>query len=94
MTTEEEMEAFFIVKSILRSHVPADKITFRDAQSYFSVFYDNNNRKPICRFYFNTSNKSLGIIGSDKSEVKHRIERLDDIYAYSEALIQSAKAYL
>lgn len=94
VTTDEEMEAFFIVKSILRSHIPADKITFRDAQSYFSVFYDNNNRKPICRFYFNTTNKSIGVIGNDKLETKHKVEYLDDIYIYSEDLIKSAIAYL
>lgn len=94
VTTDEEMEAFFIVKSILRSHIPVDKITFRDAQSYFSVFYDNNNRKPICRFYFNTTNKSIGVIGNDKLETKHKVECLDDIYTYSEDLIKSAIAYL
>lgn len=94
VTTDEEIEAFFIVKSILRSHIPADKITFRDAQSYFSVFYDNNNRKPICRFYFNTTNKSIGVIGNDKLETKHKVECLDDIYIYSEDLIKSAIYYL
>lgn len=94
VTTEEEMEAFYIVKSILRSHIPIDKITSRDAQSYFSVFYDNNNRKPICRFYFNTANKSIAIIGSDKTETKYKIQCLDDIFSYSENLIQSALIYL
>jgi len=35
VTTEEEMEGFYIVKSILRTMMPSNRITYRDAQSYF-----------------------------------------------------------
>lgn len=93
VTTEEEIEAYYIVKSILRNHIQAERVTFRDAQSYFAIFCDDNNRKPICRLYFNTANKYIGIFDADKKETKHRIETLDDIYNHQEELINSVKRY-
>ena len=66
-TTEEELEGFYIVKSMLRSTLPAERITYRDAQTYFAIFCDDNNRKPICRLYFNNpQNKSIRIFQNDK----------------------------
>lgn len=94
-TTEEELEAFYIVKSILRNTIPADRITFRDAQTYFAIFIDNNNRKPICRLYFNSeSNKRLAILDKTKKEVLFKLTTLDDIYRYSDQLIEIASIYL
>lgn len=55
VTTEEELEAFQIVKAILREKIPAERIAHRDTQSYFGVLLDDNNRKPVCRFHFGTS---------------------------------------
>jgi hypothetical protein len=94
VTTDDELQAFFIVKAILRQHITSDKITFRDAQSYFSVLFEDNNRKPICRLYLNSdTNKQIAFIGDDKKETKHRIETLDDIYSFAEQLITSAIRY-
>lgn len=86
VTTEEELEGFYIVKSILRSILHADRITYRDAQSYFAILIDDNNRKSICRLYFNSSNKRIGIVKADKAEAKYPIDSLDDIYTHSEEL--------
>ena len=94
ITTEEELEGFYIVKSILRNFIPADRITYRDAISYFAIFCDDNNRKPICRLYFNTNNKSIGIFDCDKNETKHKIASLDEIYDYQEELKQAIQKYL
>src|SRR5690606_9610885 len=56
-TTVEEMEAFAIIKSILRREVDASRIVLRDAKSYAAILLDNNNRKPICRLWFNAKSK-------------------------------------
>jgi hypothetical protein len=53
VTTEEELEGFMIVKTILRQKISATRITHRDAQSYFAILLDDNNRKTICRLYLN-----------------------------------------
>lgn len=94
-TTEHEVEAFFIVKSIIRSVLNSERITYRDAQSYFSVFVDDNNRKPICRLYLNSEhNKQLVFVDNNKKEIRNKINCLDDIYLYSEQLIEIAKKYI
>ena len=87
ITTEEEMEAFQIVKAILREKIPSERISHRDTQSYFGVLLDNNNRKPICRFHFNTSNKYLELFhnGKDAGE-KVLLTDLDEIYNHRSEL--------
>ena len=86
-TTDDERFAFMIVQAIGAKVVSVDRITMRDAKSYCSVFVDDNNRKPICRFYFNTKNsRSLGFFGPDKSETKVVITPLSDIYKYSKEI--------
>lgn len=86
VTTDEEMEGFFIVKAILREAISADRIFYRDAQSYFAILIDDSNRKTICRLYFNSANKRLAIIKADKSEVKYNLDTLDDIYTHADEL--------
>jgi hypothetical protein len=50
-TTEEELEGYMIIKSILRQKIDLKRLSYRDAQTYFAVLLDDNNRKPICRLY-------------------------------------------
>jgi hypothetical protein len=92
-TTVEEMEAYFIVKSILRSTVDASRIVYRDAQSYFSIILDDNNRKPICRFYFNGNKKMMGVFDASKSETRIEIKSLDDIFGQGASLAQVVESY-
>ncbi|WP_407428850.1 type I restriction endonuclease [Arcticibacter sp.] len=93
-TTEEELEAFQMVKAILREKIPSGRIAARDTQSYFGVLLDNNNRKPICRFHFNTSNKYLEIFhnGKDAGE-KILLGNLDEIYSHRLELHQTIENY-
>lgn len=66
----------------------------RDSKSYCAVFADDNNRRPICRFYFNSkTNWQLGIFDANKQEVKHRIDALEDIYKFSKQLKDAAAIY-
>ncbi len=94
ITTEEEIEGYYIVKGILRDILLAKRITYRDAQSYFSVLVDDNNRNAVCRLYFNNANKRIGIIAEDKSEERFNIEKLDDIYLYADKLKEAAKRFI
>lgn len=93
VTTEEELEGFYIVKSICREVIDSARITYRDAQSYFAIFADDNNRRPICRLYFNSAIKRISTFGPNKEETKYDIENLDDIYNYAKQLKESAAIY-
>jgi hypothetical protein len=93
VTTEEELEGFMIVKTILRQKIGATRITHRDAQSYFAILLDDNNRKTICRLYLNGSKKFLVTLDDQKKEVKNEINSLDDIFKHSETLLKIVENY-
>ncbi len=92
-TTEEELEGFMIVKTILRQKISATRITYRDAQSYFAILLDDNNRKTICRLYLNGNKKFFVTLDDQKKEVKNEINVLDDIFSYSETLLNIVDNY-
>lgn len=85
-TTEDELEGFMIVKTILRQKIPSKRIVYRDAQSYFAILLDDNNRKTICRLYLNGGKKYFATIDEQKKEVRNEISSLDDIFNFAELL--------
>jgi hypothetical protein len=93
-TTPEEIEGFFIVKSILRTIVASQRIVYRDAQAYFAVLLDDNNKKTICRLHLNRSKKYISTFDSSKKETKSEIQTLDDIFNFSEQLKATVETYL
>lgn len=94
-TTIEELEGYYIVKSVVCEVIPAERVTYRDSQSYFAIFADDNNRKPICRLHFNNSNnKRIGFVDENRNEQMECINKLDDIYNYKKQLIDAAKRYI
>lgn len=92
VTTEEEMEGFYIVKSLLRPKMEGHRVFFRDTQSYFGILIDNNNRKPVCRLHFNGKKKYLSLFDKDNEE-KVEIKNLDDLYAYEQQIQAAALKY-
>jgi len=86
VTTEEEMEGFRIVRAILREVVDVSRVAPRDVKSYFGILFDDNNRKPLCRLYFNTSRKYIGLFDEHKKEERVLIDSLDDIYKFADRL--------
>lgn len=94
VTTQEELEGYYIVRSILRQKVTSNRITHRDALSYFAIFLDDNNRKPLCRLYLNNSKKYIGLFDSDKKESKVEIQTIDDIYNFGSQLDNTIEIYL
>lgn len=92
VTTEEELEGFFMVKSILAEIVPISSISPRDTKSYFGILLNDNNRKWICRLHFNSDIvKYIGIHIKDKQEERFDIEKIEDIYKYKAELISTVQ---
>lgn len=95
VTTEEELEGFMLVRAILREVVDVSRIAHRDAQTYFAILFDDNNRKPIVRLYLNSpTNKYIVTFDKEKKETRHNIGSLDDIYQYADELKEVVKSYL
>lgn len=94
VTTEEEIEGFYIIRGLLAGIVPVEDIVYRDTESYFGILYTNNNRKPICRLNLDTKNKQLLIPDENKKFDRIYIQSLNDIYQYRDRLTEVVKRYL
>lgn len=94
VTTQEELEGFYAIKSSLSGVVDLNRVVYRDTQSYFGILLDDNNRKPIARLYLNSTKKYLSVFNSDKKEEKISISTIDDIFEYKEKIVASVKNYL
>lgn len=92
VTTEEEMEGWITIKSLLRGKVDGSRIVIRDAKSYCAVLLDDNNRKPLVRLHFNRAQKYLGLFDGDVEE-KLPIASLDDILGFAERIMATAQKY-
>jgi predicted type IV restriction endonuclease len=92
VTTQDELEAFHIVKSIVRTVVKADRVVMRDSKSYCAILLDDNNRKTIARLHFNRSKKYMGLF-SGKQEERVPIAALEDIYEHAERLQETVREY-
>ncbi|MCX7020842.1 MAG: type I restriction endonuclease [bacterium] len=93
VTTDEEIEAFHITRALLYQVCTPSRIVLRDSKSYCSVLFDDNNRKPICRFYFNSAQKQIGVFDSEKNMEKIAINDLSDIYAIKDKLLAVVCSY-
>ncbi|MCX6186999.1 MAG: restriction endonuclease, partial [Bacteroidetes bacterium] len=93
VTTQEELEGFMIVKTILRQKINSTRISYRDAQSYFAILLDDNNRKTICRLYLNGAKKYFVTLDEQKKEVKNEISSLDEIFKFSDALLKIVESF-
>lgn len=93
VTTEEEREAFYIVKSILREVVDVKRVFARDTVGHFGVLLDDNNRRPICRFRFGGKQKYLGLMNEQREEERVALDDLNDIYQFADRLRATAGLY-
>ena len=92
-TTEEEFEAYYIIKTILRAAIDPKRVNIRDAINYCAVILDGSPRKPVARLYFNSAQKYIALFDEEKHEEKIPINNIDDIYNYSERLKANANSY-
>jgi hypothetical protein len=92
VTTEEEKKGFEIVSGIFQGTTDYERISYKDWKNYCNVILDGKNKKPICRFYFDTKQKYIGLFDS-KGEEKVPIGKLDDIRKYADKLKATISYY-
>jgi len=93
VTTEEELEAYMIVKAILRQAVDPERVTMKDRLSYCTIVLDDNSRQPICRLHFNSAQKYLGLLDENKKETRHALADLNDIFDHADELQRTVAYY-
>lgn len=81
------------MRAIACSEIAPDRIFQRDTKSYFGVLLDDNNRRPLARLRFNSSQKYIGLFDADKNETREPIDTLDEIYKFADQLRATVHYY-
>jgi hypothetical protein len=90
-----EVEAFQIIRAILRPVVKPGRIHIRDAASYCAILFDDNNRKPVCRLRFNNESRLvIGLFNDRKEEDRIAIGSLDQLFDLDARLKATVAGYL
>lgn len=95
VTTDDERDAFLIIRAIAAAETDVQRVVMRDVQSYCGVLFDDNNRKPICRLYMNGKRWQLGLFDNEeRSEVRHNFTSTSELYQHADALRSTIRRYL
>lgn len=94
VTTDEELEAFYIIRSFLGEYVHIKRVIPKDTESYFGILLDGNTRKWICRFQFKSSKIWMFLPGEGKEIVKIQLSELEDLYRYRAEIKSALDRYL
>jgi len=93
-TTPEETEGFVTVRDILKYTIEENRIFYRDTITYFAILLDDNSRKPICRLYFNTSQKYIALFdNNEREEDKLPIGEVNEIGKFADRLRNTVLRY-
>lgn len=93
-TTMEELEAFAIVKALLKDVIAPSRLFYRDTESYLGILMDDNKNKWICRIAIGKVQTNLFIPDENKKQLRYPLNSIDDLYNYQPQLIEAAKRYI
>lgn len=94
VTTEEELEAYFIVKNLLSGIADMHDITYKDTESYINILYKANTRKWICRLRLTDAQKTLIVPDENKNDTKYQLQDIYDLSQYKDTLTAVLQRYL
>lgn len=94
ITTTEELESYYIVKSILSEFVKPTDLYYKDTYSYFGILYENKVTKWVCRVYLKENVKFIIIPDESKKDVRYEITDVVDIYKLKEKLIARLNSFI
>ena len=94
LTTQTEIEAFYIVKSLSSDIIDSNRIYYKDTLSYFGIMVDNKVTKWFCRFYFGDKKKSICIADANKNSQWFEINNINEIYKYKDLIQESIKNHI
>ena len=101
VTTEEEVQGYALVKTIVSDIVDPARIFMRDTKSYCGILLDDTNRKPIVRMHFNyPANKRVGIPGEGtdssgrKELLTYPVDTVEEISGHADQIRDVVRRYL
>lgn len=101
VTTEDELEGYYIIKAILKEKIDTTRVTLRDRKSYCGILLDDNQNYPIARLHFNQKhNKKVSFFDEmKKDKIGGRIPNtisindVDELYKYKDKLQKTVIQY-
>lgn len=93
VTTQEEIDAYNIIKAIASELTDPSRVAMRDAKSYCAILFDDNNRKPLARLFFNNLQKLAVVFFDGPQEEKIFITAVTDIFAHKDRILATVKKY-
>ena len=92
VTTEEEVESFHIIRAIMSRHIPAEEIVYKDTKSYFSINYQGNTWKWLCRLKLTPNQKSIALRTPAGDTGWRQLESLTDLYGMEKEFVEALNA--
>lgn len=87
VTTQEEIDAYNIIRSILRQYIDVKRIQYNDYKSYFTINLDGSTWWWICRLSLGKRKKQFCIPKDGyKSNEWIEIESIDDLFKFEDIL--------
>ena len=94
VTTIDELESYYTVKSILSEITAPENIYYKDTYSYFGILFENKVTKWICRVYIKDSCKYIIIPNENKEEIRYDIKKISDIYKLKPNLLSRLNSFI
>lgn len=94
VTTNEELEAYFVIKNLLKEYCAMEDIVFKDTESYFGILYQGKTTKWICRFILTDNKKTIIIPDENKKEIKHSLQSVYEAEKYIDELKAALNRYI
>lgn len=94
VTSQEEIDAYNIIKAISSELVEPDRIAMRDAKSYCAILFDDNNRKPVVRLFFNNSEKKSVVFFDGPQEEKIFIGKTAELFEFKTRILDTVRKYM
>jgi hypothetical protein len=86
-TTQEELDAYNIVRGILAKVLDVNRVFFRDGVSFCSIILDNSKKRLICRLGLSEKNKWIEINVKNETSIERKnLTSISEIYNYNEEL--------
>lgn len=93
ITTEEEVQAFHIIRTLVGEVIAPERVFMRDFKTYCSVIIDDNNRRTIARMFFDRAQKHVIIFDEAKVETKYVIDDIQGLYKLGAELRAAAQRF-
>lgn len=96
LTTQEEIEAYYIIRTLLHQSVSPSRIMYKDCKSYFAVLLDGKTTQWVCRLC--PSTKAMWQVhfptdNPNKPDMKY-LSSNEELYAYKDRLQSALAKYL